>query len=218
MCVLQVGILSVDTEGYDALVLQGALDTLERHAVQVLEIEAHTHTTATLSSPTLTLTIRYHQSNHLPPRDPHPQPAPRVQVVEFEYHNLKPWPSHELHEVIGWLSQRQYACFWQSNIGSLAPVLRGCSYPHWWSNLVCVYKGVPSLEAAMWKLVPRTPDEFVAAHLGLVRAAARPGAASWCSARACPRADAARSLSTVVARVACTGHAARPTPHARQRS
>ena len=34
-------------------------------------------------------------------------PPACVQVVEFEYHNLKPWPSHDLHEVVGWLRRER---------------------------------------------------------------------------------------------------------------
>ena len=82
-----------------------------------------------------------------------------MQLVEFEYHMLRPWPAHDLHEIVDWVEGLEYACFWQTNVGVLAPIVRGCTYPHWWSNVVCVYRGVPGLVAAMWSLVPKTEAE-----------------------------------------------------------
>ena len=110
-----VGVLSIDTEGHDALVLEGARGLLARHAVQ---------------------------------------------IVEFEYHFLPLWTERALHSTVAWLNELDYACFWQSNSGLLAPVLPGCSYVALWSNVVCVYKGVPGLEAAMRALVPQSSEEI----------------------------------------------------------
>ena len=106
-----IGLLSVDTEGHDALVLQGARNSFTTGAFQ---------------------------------------------VIEFEYHSIDPWPSHDLHTTVTELDEAGYACFWQGNGGALAPVLRRCTYQHMWSNIVCVARRVRGLEAAMRQLVPAT--------------------------------------------------------------
>ena len=63
-------------------------------------------------------------------------------MPQFEYHYLEHWWETYLRQVIRSLAQSHYACFWQSNVGILAPVvIEGCNpnlRVH--SNIVCAHE------------------------------------------------------------------------------
>ena len=94
----QVDILKIDTEGHDAIVLQGAYPLFEKQLIR---------------------------------------------VVVFEYHDLPPWDTFRLEDVVGKLDVCGYECYFEG-ARRLWPISGGCwddKYEfHHWSNVMCILR------------------------------------------------------------------------------
>ena len=78
----------------------------------------------------------------------------KVRLVEFEYHSTGLWATLRLADTLRWLEGFGFKCFWQGDVGALAPAVSECGDEldfRAWSNLVCSRE--PALVLALMTLV-----------------------------------------------------------------
>ena len=85
---------------------------------------------------------------------------PRVRYLEFEYHRVNRWARSDLQDLVDFLDQLGFDCFWAGSAGQLWR-LTGCWHDSYyaqrdWSNVACASRGEAALLSAMARVAERS--------------------------------------------------------------